>query len=130
MVGILTHDVYPFERLPDEKMKGRIDANSYHRLQDQALSKGVQLIRRHYKSVSDLLRDQSSTTLLINCSGIGSLNLADIQDKNLYPTRGQTLLVAEPKKPINRMYEFERVKYDRPNNFLSRTILAFYMNIH
>jgi D-amino-acid oxidase len=31
----------------------------------------------------------------------------------LYPTRGQTLLIAEPKTPISRMYEFERLnKYE------------------
>ncbi|OAG15238.1 hypothetical protein CC77DRAFT_1025005 [Alternaria alternata] len=77
-------------------------------LQVQALNKGITLVRRHYPSVSDVLADHPSTTLLINCTGIGSLNLSDIKDTNLYPTRGQTLLVAEPKKPITRMYEMER----------------------
>jgi D-amino-acid oxidase len=81
------------------------------RLQQQALSKGITLVRRHYPSISSLLQDNQSTTLLINATGIGSLTLSDIRDENLYPTRGQTLLVAEPPKPIERMYEFERVKY-------------------
>lgn len=80
------------------------------RLQSQALAKGINLIRREYKSITSLLSDFSSTTLLINCTGLGSLKLEDIRDTSLYPTRGQTLLVAEPKTPINRMYEFERVK--------------------
>ena len=88
------------------------EAHVVPRLQVQALSKGITLVRRHYPSVSDVLADHPSTTLLINCTGIGSLNLSDIKDTNLYPTRGQTLLVAEPKKPITRMYEMERVKYD------------------
>ncbi|KAJ4366121.1 hypothetical protein N0V83_007756 [Neocucurbitaria cava] len=82
-------------------------------LLNQALAKGVKQVRRHYLSVSALLKDHSSTTLLINCTGLGSYHLSDILDKTLYPTRGQTLLVAEPKTPINRMYEFERVKYLR-----------------
>ncbi|KAL1795272.1 hypothetical protein ACET3X_007088 [Alternaria dauci] len=82
-------------------------------LQVQALNKGISLVRRHYPSVSAVLADFPSTTLLINCTGIGPLNLSDIKDTNLYPTRGQTLLVAEPKKPITRMYEMERVKYFR-----------------
>ena len=69
-------------------------------------------MRRHYPSVSELLSDHPSTTLLVNCTGLGSLKLSDIKDTNLYPTRGQTLLVAEPKTPITRMYEMERVKYD------------------
>ncbi|KAG9188078.1 hypothetical protein G6011_02001 [Alternaria panax] len=82
-------------------------------LQAQALSKGITLVRRHYPSVADVLADHPSTTLLINCTGLGSLKLSDINDTNLYPTRGQTLLVAEPKKPISRMYEMELVKYFR-----------------
>jgi len=69
-------------------------------------------VRRHYPSVSEVLSDYPSTTLLVNCTGLGSLKLSDIKDTNLYPTRGQTLLVAEPKTPITRMYEMERVKYD------------------
>jgi D-amino-acid oxidase len=51
--------------------------------------------------------------LLINATGIGSLKLTDIRDTKLFPTRGQTLLVSEPKTPISRMYEFERLnKYE------------------
>jgi hypothetical protein len=69
-------------------------------------------VRRHYPSVSAVLHDYPSTTLLVNCTGLGSLKLSDINDTNLYPTRGQTLLVAEPRTPITRMYEMERVKYD------------------
>ncbi|KAF1946800.1 FAD dependent oxidoreductase [Clathrospora elynae] len=82
-------------------------------LQAQALAKGITLIRRHYPSVAAVLSDHSMTTLLINSTGLGSLKLTDIRDINLYPTRGQTLLVAEPKTPINRMYELERFKYTR-----------------
>lgn len=70
------------------------------------------MIRRQYASISSILGDFPSTTLLVNCTGIGSLDIADIRDTNLYPTRGQTFLIAEPKTPITRMYEFERVEYD------------------
>ncbi|EMD59743.1 hypothetical protein COCSADRAFT_100696 [Bipolaris sorokiniana ND90Pr] len=82
-------------------------------LQHQALAKGITLLRRQYSSVSSLLEDIPSTTLLVNATGLGSLSLTDIRDTNLYPTRGQTLLVAEPKVPIERMYEFERLGYLR-----------------
>ncbi|KNG48846.1 d-amino acid [Stemphylium lycopersici] len=74
------------------------------RLQQQAITKGITLIRRHYPSLSSLLTDNPTTTFLVNCTGLGSLTLSDIHDTNLYPTRGQTLLVAEPKTPISRMY--------------------------
>jgi hypothetical protein len=70
-------------------------------------------VRRQYTSINSVLADLPSTTLLINATGIGSLNLTDIKDTNLYPTRGQTWLVSEPKAPITRMYEFERTnKYE------------------
>ncbi|KAL7780214.1 hypothetical protein CFE70_010236 [Pyrenophora teres f. teres 0-1] len=91
-------------------------------LQAQALAKGVKLVRRHYPAVSAVLTDHPSTTLLINCTGLGSLKLSDIRDTNLYPTRGQTLLIAEPKKPITRMYEFDRVKYFRSPKRIDPTI--------
>ncbi|KAF1830295.1 hypothetical protein BDW02DRAFT_104958 [Decorospora gaudefroyi] len=74
------------------------------RLQTQALSKGIPTTRRHYPSLTTLLTDHPTTTLLINCTGLGPLTLSDIQDNSLYPTRGQTLLIAEPKVPISRMY--------------------------
>ncbi|USP79165.1 D-amino-acid oxidase [Curvularia clavata] len=91
-------------------------------LQQQALSKGINFVRRQYPSLSSLLHDNPSATLLINCTGIGSLNLSDIRDTNLYPSRGQTLLVAEPQKPIERMYEFERVKYFRSPHRIDSTV--------
>jgi D-amino-acid oxidase len=62
--------------------------------------------------VKDVLSDHPSTSLLVNCTGLGSLALSDIKDIDMYPTRGQTLLVAEPQEPINRMYEADR-KYER-----------------
>ncbi|KAH7559767.1 hypothetical protein BM1_03401 [Bipolaris maydis] len=61
-------------------------------------------INTQYPSVSSLLEDVPSATLVVNATGLGSLSLTDIRDANLYPTRGQTLLVAEPKVPIERMY--------------------------
>ncbi|KAF2470995.1 nucleotide-binding domain-containing protein [Lindgomyces ingoldianus] len=73
-------------------------------LQDQVLVNKITLVRRTYSSLSSLLSDFPTTTILINATGLGSLALTDVKDTNLYPTRGQTVLVAEPKTPINRMY--------------------------
>ncbi|KAL5119719.1 hypothetical protein ACEQ8H_002325 [Pleosporales sp. CAS-2024a] len=78
-------------------------------LQNQALAKGILFIRRHFSSINDLLTFLPSTTLVINATGLGSLHLDDIRDTHLYPTRGQTLLVAEPYTPIKRMGTAERV---------------------
>ncbi|XP_014552911.1 hypothetical protein COCVIDRAFT_40963 [Bipolaris victoriae FI3] len=109
------------ERLPRDAVFGveipatfRINTQVYLQwLQHQALTKGITLLRRHYTSVASLLEDVPSATLLVNATGLGSLSLTDIRDTNLYPTRGQTLLVAEPKVPIERMYEYERLGYLR-----------------
>lgn len=106
-IGELDKDVLPedAEFGMDIKRTFMINTQVYLQwLQSQALTKGVKMIRRKYTSVNSLLGDLPATTLVVNCTGIGSLHLTDIRDTNLYPTRGQTFLVAEPKVPINRMY--------------------------
>lgn len=78
------------------------------RLQSQALSKGIKLVRRELSSVKELLASHPETSLVLNATGLGALKLEDVRDTNMYPTRGQTVLVAEPKEPMKRMYEYER----------------------
>ncbi|KAF1998616.1 D-amino-acid oxidase-like protein [Amniculicola lignicola CBS 123094] len=73
-------------------------------LQNRALSKGINTVRRTYPSIKAALLDFPSTTLLVNATGLGSLTLEDVKDTTMYPTRGQTVLVSEPKVPIPRMY--------------------------
>jgi glycine/D-amino acid oxidase-like deaminating enzyme len=73
-------------------------------LQAQALNKKIDMVRREYPSLEALLSDFPATTLLVNASALGSLKLADVKDTNLYPTRGQTILIAEPKTPLERLY--------------------------
>lgn len=68
------------------------------------LGKGINLVRRHYSSIASLLADFPKTEALVNCSALGSLHLTDVKDTKLYPTRGQTVLIEEPKIPIERMY--------------------------
>lgn len=78
------------------------------RLQSQALSKGIKLKRQQVNSVKDVLALHPGTSIVLNATGLGALKLEDVRDTNMYPTRGQTVLVAEPKTPIKRMYEYER----------------------
>ncbi|KAH8723211.1 hypothetical protein GQ44DRAFT_828411 [Phaeosphaeriaceae sp. PMI808] len=110
------------EELPKDAVFGvefpstfRINTAVYlYWLQAQALAKGIKLIRRQYASIGAVLEDIPSSNLLVNATGLGSLKLSDVNDTYVYPTRGQTLLVAEPKTPISRMYEYERLnKYLR-----------------
>lgn len=90
-----------FEALPFSVFHS---TNMVVRLQQQVIEKGIKTVRRHYPSIKALLNDFPSTTALLNCSALGSLHLEDVKDTNMYPSRGQTILVAEPKKPIERMY--------------------------
>lgn len=80
----------------------------------QALSKAIAMVRREYASIAALLQDFPHTTLLVNASALGSLKLDDVRDEKVYPTRGQTVLVAEPKTPMQRMY-FRSPKRIDPN---------------
>ncbi|OSS53068.1 hypothetical protein B5807_02063 [Epicoccum nigrum] len=73
-------------------------------LLSQALSKGVKLERREVKSVKEVLTLHPDTSLVLNATGLGALKLEDVRDTNMYPTRGQTVLIAEPKTPLKRMY--------------------------
>jgi len=41
---------------------------------------------------------------VFNCTGLGSYYLKGVEDKLLYPTRGQVMLVENPKIPMTRMY--------------------------
>jgi hypothetical protein len=79
-----------------------------NRLQSQALSKGIKLVRRQLSSIKELLASHPETNLVLNATGLGALKLEDVRDTSMYPTRGQTVLVAEPKEPMKRMYEFGR----------------------
>lgn len=89
-----------------EERPGHADGAS--RLQSQALSKGIKLERRQVSSIKELLASHPETSLVLNSTGLGALKLEDVNDTNMYPTRGQTVLVAEPKTPMKRMYEEER----------------------
>ena len=58
---------------------------------------------------TDIFRHQVSekfpgTEAVFNCTGLGSYHLKGVEDKLLYPTRGQVMLVENPKTPMTRMY--------------------------
>ncbi|KAF2662558.1 FAD dependent oxidoreductase [Lophiostoma macrostomum CBS 122681] len=89
----------------DFKSTFRVNTQVYLQwLLAQALNKNIDMVRREYSSLGELLSDFPATTLLVNASALGSLKLSDVKDTNLYPTRGQTVLVAEPKTPMERLY--------------------------
>ncbi|KAL1599291.1 hypothetical protein SLS59_006308 [Nothophoma quercina] len=94
-------------------------------LQSQALSKGIKLERRHLSSIKDLLSSRPNTNLVLNATGLGALKLEDVRDTNVYPTRGQTVLVAEPTTPMKRMYELKQMYYRSPKRIDPTTTYVF-----
>ncbi|RDW62033.1 putative D-amino acid oxidase [Coleophoma cylindrospora] len=70
----------------------------------EAMKAGVQFHRRIYAHINEAFAEFPTTRTFFNCTGIGSYHLGGVEDKTLYPTRGQVLLVETPKTPLTRMY--------------------------
>ncbi|KAJ2759404.1 hypothetical protein H4S06_002245 [Coemansia sp. BCRC 34490] len=53
---------------------------------------------------SGLQAPNTTSPVVVNCTGLGSITLSDVTDKNLYPVRGQTIVVQAPgaKRTISR----------------------------
>jgi D-amino-acid oxidase len=77
-----------------------IDAPKYTQyLGEKVRSKGIPIVRKKLTSL-----DQAYNTpefgrvgLVVNATGLGSKGLIGVEDSNLYPARGQTVLVKAPK---------------------------------
>lgn len=74
------------------------------RLQTQLLQSNVTLLRRHYTHLDTLFHDFPAARAVFNCTGLGARHLGGVADEAVYPTKGQTILVAQPKEPLKRMY--------------------------
>ncbi|KAI9054274.1 hypothetical protein LZ554_001442 [Drepanopeziza brunnea f. sp. 'monogermtubi'] len=73
-------------------------------LQNECLKKGVEIRRKSVESISDVFADYPDAKAVFNCTGLGSYSLKGVEDKSMYPTRGQIMLVESPKVPLTRMY--------------------------
>ncbi|KIW47053.1 hypothetical protein, variant [Exophiala oligosperma] len=73
-------------------------------LQMQLLQRNVKFLRRSYTHVDTLMRDFPHAKAFFNCTGLGARLLGGVEDASVYPTKGQTMLIAEPIKPLERMY--------------------------
>ncbi|KAH7910447.1 hypothetical protein BJ138DRAFT_1008789 [Hygrophoropsis aurantiaca] len=81
-VGFSTISVNPLEYLPW--------------LQSRLLSRGVTFERRQIRSLEELLPSIGEQGILINASSLGSKSIIGVEDANLYPIRGQSILVHAP----------------------------------
>jgi hypothetical protein len=57
------------------------------RLQGQVLKQGIQIYRRTYDDIRELIKDYPNAKAIFNCTGLGSYHLKGVEDKLLYPTR-------------------------------------------
>ncbi|KAK5407974.1 hypothetical protein LTR06_007717 [Exophiala xenobiotica] len=73
-------------------------------LQMQLLKTNVKFIRRTYNHIQTLMQDFPNAKVFFNCTGLGARHLGGVEDEAVYPTKGQTILIAEPKTPLKRMY--------------------------
>ncbi|KAG9590657.1 putative D-amino acid oxidase, partial [Aureobasidium melanogenum] len=73
-------------------------------LQGEVKRQGIEIRRGMFDSIDELFTAFPSATAYFNCTGLGAYSLKGIEDKSVYPTRGQIMLVESPKTPMTRMY--------------------------
>ena len=71
-------------------------------LQSRLLSMGATFIRQHLSHIREAYTLTSPPpSAVINATGLLALKLGGVEDKNVYPTRGQTILV---RNKCSQMY--------------------------
>ncbi|GAB7343099.1 hypothetical protein MBLNU457_1178t1 [Dothideomycetes sp. NU457] len=107
-------DLLPnFRVLPKESLPGGMDGGTAFGsvcinpeiylawLVSQCLKNGVKFRRgdvKHIQEASRLHHSGQRAQLVVNCTGLGSISLGGVEDKKLYPGRGQVVLVRnEPR---------------------------------
>jgi len=84
-------------------------------LQDQILARGGIIERRTIPSLKSLAliphADGSRADIIINCSGLGSRNLQGVYDHQMFPTRGQIVIVKVPEELWSKAKQFTMERY-------------------
>jgi D-amino-acid oxidase len=99
-------------------------------LQGQLLTHGTKFIRRHLSHITQAKTlTNPPPTAIINATGLAALTLGGVEDKNMYPTRGQLILVTNecPRMYARSLSKFEQGKswtYIIPRAFGGGTILG------
>ncbi|KAI8091803.1 FAD dependent oxidoreductase [Thamnidium elegans] len=57
---------------------------------------GGHLQRQSFESIQEVIEQYTDVDTVINCTGLGSYYLKDVQDHTMYPVRGQTVTVRAP----------------------------------
>ncbi|GKT74199.1 FAD dependent oxidoreductase [Colletotrichum tofieldiae] len=92
-------------------------------LLDQCRESSINLVRRRIGHIKDA-RISPDVAAIFNCTGLGSYFLDGVQDKSMYPTRGQTILVEQPIQPLERMYFRSPRRVDNDTTYIFQRPLA------
>ncbi|KAF9339296.1 hypothetical protein BGZ91_006417 [Linnemannia elongata] len=85
-------------------------------LQEQILARGGTIDRATIPSLKSLAQiphsaDGSKADIIINCSGLGSRNLSGVHDHQMFPTRGQIVIVKVPDSLWPKAKQFTMERY-------------------
>ncbi|KAI1073482.1 putative D-amino acid oxidase [Whalleya microplaca] len=71
----------------------------------QCLKNNIEMRRANFEDIRQVFHDLPADAYF-NCTGLGSRHLKGVEDTDLYPTRGQVMLVETPKssRPMKKMY--------------------------
>ncbi|KAG7107283.1 D-amino-acid oxidase like protein [Verticillium longisporum] len=83
----------------------------------------VALDRRRITHIREA-RIAADVTAVLNCTGLGAHSLGGVEDKALYPTRGQTVLVEQPLQPLRRMYFRSPRRVDNDTTYVFQRPMA------
>ncbi|KAI8186378.1 putative phosphoglycerate mutase [Colletotrichum sp. SAR 10_65] len=92
-------------------------------LLEQCRQGGVSLLRRQITHIKEA-RISADVVAVFNCTGLGSYHLGGVEDKAMYPTRGQTVLVEQPIQPLKRMYFRSPRRVDNDTTYVFQRPLA------
>ncbi|KAL5348625.1 hypothetical protein ACLOAV_006042 [Pseudogymnoascus australis] len=70
----------------------------------EVIKAGVEVCRKMIGDIKEVFEEFPDAEGFVNCTGIGSYSIKGVEDKELYPTMGQVVLVESPKTPIGKMY--------------------------
>lgn len=65
-------------------------------------SLGGRIERQSVESIEQVIGQYQKADIVINCTGLGSSKLKDVEDTTLCPLRGQTVLVHAPHIKVRR----------------------------
>lgn len=89
-------------------------------------SKGVTIVKKHINHIDEAFLDH--TSVVFNCTGLGSLTLGGVEDKDVFPTRAQVVVAKAPHIEKTQFHWGKDATYiiKRPNSKDELILGGFY----